>query len=269
MTTAIAEYSITEAALSDLAARHRGVVYDVTISAQMQAAKSARKEIRDYRTALEKKRVEIKGPALERCRLIDAEAKRITAELSALEDPIHDQITAEERRKEEGRLAAEKAELDRIMAEEAARKKAEEDRMAAERADIARRQAELDRAERESRARIEAEERAARLKIEESERAARAQHEEIERQQRVVRMAEEDRLRKEREKVDAAAWSFAEQKRKVEEADEARVREEQRKANEVLGARSMLKTFKDRFGHIGEFSGVVKEIDVVLKRGKK
>lgn len=39
-----------------------------------KAARAARLELVTLRTALEKKRAEIKAPALERCRVIDAEA---------------------------------------------------------------------------------------------------------------------------------------------------------------------------------------------------
>jgi colicin import membrane protein len=255
MSTQIVEYSQTEAALADLASRYKGVLFDVTTPTGMSEAKRSRAEIRDYRVALEKKRVEIKAPALERCRLIDAEAKRITAELSALEDPIDSQIKVEERKKEEARLAAERAELARIEAEERARKEAEEARMAAERAEIARRQAELDRQEREARERIEAEAQASRQRIEEAERAARLQQEEADRAARASRQAEEDRLRLERELLEA-------QRREVEEAQ----REAQRKAAEVMDARSMLRTFRDRFGHLKQFAGVVKAIDALPKK---
>jgi colicin import membrane protein len=114
MTTQIAEYSQTEAALADLASRYKGVVYDMTTKEGLAAAKTGRNELRGYRTSLEAKRVEIKAPALERCRLIDAEAKRITAELEALENPIAAQIKIEE---------------DRIAAEKAAKEAAERKRM--------------------------------------------------------------------------------------------------------------------------------------------
>ncbi len=113
--TEIAEYTETAAALADLRQRHAGVVFDVTVSKEMKLAKEARAEIRGLRTGLEKKRVEIKAPALERCRLIDAEAKRITAELLALEEPIDVQIKAEEARAEAERL--EKLEAERLRVE--------------------------------------------------------------------------------------------------------------------------------------------------------
>lgn len=76
--TAIAEYTQTAAGLAELRQKHQGVVYDVTVPKEMKAAKEARAELRTLRTDLEKKRVEIKAPALERCRLIDEEAKRPT-----------------------------------------------------------------------------------------------------------------------------------------------------------------------------------------------
>ena len=112
--TQIAEYSPTEAALHELRTKYASVVFDVRDSKQLAEAKKARAEIRGYRTALETKRVEIKAPALERCRLIDAEAKRITSELIKLESPIDEQIKAEEKRKEDERKAKEAAERQRV-----------------------------------------------------------------------------------------------------------------------------------------------------------
>lgn len=114
MTTKIQEYSATEAALADLRQRMSKAVYEVGTTKGMEAAKKDRAEVGGYRVALEKMRVDIKAPALERCKLIDAEAKRITTELSALEDPIDEQIKREEQRKETERLAKIKAEEDRI-----------------------------------------------------------------------------------------------------------------------------------------------------------
>lgn len=112
ITSKIAEYSVTAAALGQLRAKYERVLFAVTTTAGMKDAIAARAELRGLRIGLESMRKEIKAPALERTRLIDAEAKQITAELVALEDPIHAQIKAEECRKE-----AEKAERDRIEAE--------------------------------------------------------------------------------------------------------------------------------------------------------
>lgn len=99
MTTSIAEYSKTEAALSDLRARH-AKKYEVATADGMAEARKARAEIKKYRTDLEAERKRIKAPALEHCRVIDAEAQRITAELEKLEDPIDRAIKDEENRKE-------------------------------------------------------------------------------------------------------------------------------------------------------------------------
>ncbi len=110
--TEIAEYSKTALALADLQARYSAVVWDVSTTKGMAETKAARAEVRGYRVDLEAMRKEIKAPALERCRLIDDEAKRITAELVKLEQPIDAVIKAEEERK-----AAEKAEKERIEAE--------------------------------------------------------------------------------------------------------------------------------------------------------
>jgi hypothetical protein len=109
----IAEYTQTAAALAILREKYSGP-FDVTTTKGMTVAKEARAEVRGYRVALEKLRVELKAPALERTRLIDAEAKRITAELLAIEEPIDQQIKAEEARKEEEKAAKARAEAARL-----------------------------------------------------------------------------------------------------------------------------------------------------------
>ena len=112
----IVEFSPTAAALADLARRYHGRVYQVDTPAGMKAAIAGRRELRELRTAIEARRAELKAPILERGRLIDAEAKRITAHLAALEDPIDDQIKAEERRAEQEREAAPARERARLAA---------------------------------------------------------------------------------------------------------------------------------------------------------
>lgn len=273
--TSIVEYSKTEAALSELMSLYKDAQYDVTTRAGMGLAVKARAELRGYRIALEKTRVEIKAPALKRTQEIDSEARRITAALLALEDPIDAQIKAEENRKENERLAAERAEQARIEAEQQAIRAAEQKRMDEERAELARQREVLEKAERErvakeqeSRRKIEEAERQARLKIEEDERKARAIRDEQDREARVVREAEEVRLKQERDKIEAAQRAIEEKKRKEREAEEAKQREIQRQANEVLDARALLATFTKRFGHIEEFKDVIKAITMYLKKEK-
>ena len=109
----IVEYTETAAAIAVLREKYC-TVFDVTTPKGMDEAKKARAEVRSYRVALEKVRKEIKAPALERSRLIDEEAKRITAELQAIEEPIDEQIKAEEQRKEEEKAAKARAEAARL-----------------------------------------------------------------------------------------------------------------------------------------------------------
>jgi hypothetical protein len=113
METQITEYSPTAAALDALRTRYEGKLYEVGSPTGMAAAKDARKELAGYRTALERMRVKIKAPVLEQAKLIDTEAKRISAQISALEDPIAGQINAEESRIEAERIAQQQQEAGR------------------------------------------------------------------------------------------------------------------------------------------------------------
>lgn len=243
METSIQEYSQTTAALAVLSERYKGATYDTTNPGGMAAARSARTDIRTYRLALEEKRVEIKAPALERCRLIDAEAKRITQALLELEDPIAKQITLEEDRKEAEKQAAIRAEQERIEAEQRAIKAAEEARMKAEREEITCRQAELDKREREQREKIRAE-----------EDRLRAERDKVEK----ARRAEEDRKREEEYKKQEAA-------RKARWAEEEKQRAAQKAENDKTDARGMLASFVERYGKIKEFAEVVKAIKAYQK----
>ena len=111
MNTQIVEYSPTAAAMAELRQKYENAVFDVSTTIGMAKAIAARRAIREPRIALEKLRKELKAPALERSRLIDAEAKELTQQLEALETPIDQQIKAEEQRKaERERIEREKLE---------------------------------------------------------------------------------------------------------------------------------------------------------------
>ncbi len=112
----VIEYRPTDAALAELRTKYAGAVFVTNTTKGMEAAKEARAELRGYRVALEKKRVDIKAPALERCRLIDSEAKRITAVLEELETPIDQAIKAEEQRKEIEKAEKAQLEAERVAA---------------------------------------------------------------------------------------------------------------------------------------------------------
>jgi colicin import membrane protein len=112
--SSIVEFSKTEAALADLRQRYKDIVVDCSTRDGMQVAIKGRAELRGFRVTLEKTRVDLKAPVLERGRLIDAEAARITAELLAMEEPLDALIKVEENRKEQERLAKEEEERKRI-----------------------------------------------------------------------------------------------------------------------------------------------------------
>lgn len=113
-TTAVAEYTPIAAALAAARARYQDVVWDLTTTRGNEDARRARRELVSLRTGLEARRKELKAPLLAQAKLVDDEAKRITAELLQLEEPIDALIRADERRREEERAAREAAERARV-----------------------------------------------------------------------------------------------------------------------------------------------------------
>ena len=114
MSTEIVEYSKTESALAGLRERYSVSVWVVDTHEKMMLAKKARAEIREWRLSLESERKRIKAPALERCKSIDAEAKRITEELEKLEEPVDSAIKTEENRQKQEKEREARAEESRI-----------------------------------------------------------------------------------------------------------------------------------------------------------
>ena len=113
---AIVRYDRTAQALAELKARFAGAKFDCTTTAGDKAARAARKELVELRTSLDRKRAEFKAPALAFGKAIDSEAKRLTAEIEALEEPIDAQIKADEARREAEKQAKAEAEARRIAA---------------------------------------------------------------------------------------------------------------------------------------------------------
>lgn len=111
---ALADIDAVSAGLSLLREKYHGVVYEVATIRGMEAAKTALRVIREPRYDVEKIRKDAKKPILDLGRKLDAEAARITSELLALEEPIHQQIKTENDRKEVERQAAVAAENKRI-----------------------------------------------------------------------------------------------------------------------------------------------------------
>lgn len=244
----LTEFSRVEAGLAALREKHLNTVYEVTTTAGMDAAKAARAEIREPRFNVEKVRKAAKAPLLELGRRIDAEAIRITEAILAIEEPIDDQIKAEEARRLAEREAKRAAEVERLRLEAAAKLKAEEDRLAAERAEIVRQQAAVaaERAKAEAEAaaerkKIEAEAAAARRKAEadmakaEAQMAAERAKLAAERSRADEQAAaERARIKAERDAVEAAAANLArEQAAEADRVAKVRAEEERRQKAEA------------------------------------
>lgn len=110
----IVEYTATEAGLADLRTRLKNVVFDVRTTAGDKAARAARKELVTLRTSLDTRRLELNSGDLERIRKRNAEATRIATEIKALEEPLDEQIKAEEKRKAEEKKAKDETERVRV-----------------------------------------------------------------------------------------------------------------------------------------------------------
>ena len=108
----LAKITPVEQTVIELVKRYDGVVYDVTTTKGMAAARSDRAALRTARVNLEAARKEEKADVLRLGKFIDSEAKRIGDVIAKYEDPLADLIKAEEDRKE-----AEKAEKLRIEQE--------------------------------------------------------------------------------------------------------------------------------------------------------
>lgn len=112
----IKEYSSMEAGLAELSKKYL-VVHDVTTKDGYTQCKKDAKEVGKYRIELESKRKEIKGPALQKCKDIDEEAKRIQLEIAKIEDPLklaYKTVDEEVKKEKEKFIAAIESEIETI-----------------------------------------------------------------------------------------------------------------------------------------------------------
>jgi hypothetical protein len=114
VTKAVAEFDRVGAGLAELSKQYKGVVYEVTTPKGMDDAKAARLAVREPRYEIERIRKAAKAPILALGKKLDTEAARITSELLKLEEPIDQQIKAEEERKEREKQAKIEAEQKRV-----------------------------------------------------------------------------------------------------------------------------------------------------------
>lgn len=130
------KYTPTDAAIAELRSKHAALVADPHAARTREgyeAVRVALGEARDMRVKIEKGRKAFKANALEYGRRIDSEANRLTELIETVELPLKAAKKLVDDEAENKRLAAEKAESDRIEAEAKAARDAEEARIKAER----------------------------------------------------------------------------------------------------------------------------------------
>jgi chromosome segregation ATPase len=193
--TGIVDYGIAEQTIADLKSRYGGLT--IKSQSDYEMVRLAIADVRSIRTGVEKSRKELKADALEYGRKVDAEAKRVTALLEAIELPLLTEKSRVDRERAAERDRKEAEARERLEAEQAEARRVEEERLAAEKA---KREAEM-LAEREKLAAERRELEAARQEL------AKAQQAEIDRAA-AERSAEEARLETERAKLAAERAEF-------------------------------------------------------------
>jgi len=116
---AVIKYSVTDAVIGELKTKYAGL--KIMDSASYENVRVAIGEVRDLRVSVENHRKHLKAAALEYGRNVDAEAKRITALLEEIENPLKAEkqkiddekarIKAEKDQKERDRVEAIRARL--------------------------------------------------------------------------------------------------------------------------------------------------------------
>lgn len=100
--------------ISKLRAKYAGKVYDVSTPAGLKEAAEARRELREARIALDKKKPEVKKEALDFCAKVEADYKLIRAAVVEYEEIPDALIKTEEARKQKEKEEKEAAERQRI-----------------------------------------------------------------------------------------------------------------------------------------------------------
>ena len=225
-TKPVVKYSPSDAVIADLRSQYAGLTCDTKEGYEL--TRQAIGTIRTYRVEIEKHRVFLKADALEYGRKVDSEAKRLTADLLAIEEPLKAKKKAIDDEKERVIREAEEAERARaeavvkarLDAEEAARRQVREAEEARLREVAAGLEAERQKLAAERAQAVEAQ-RVAQEKIEDERREFRRQQQLLaEEQDRIARAHEAERQRLEREEFERQAKVQA-----VQEANERVARE--------------------------------------------
>ena len=214
---ALVTYSVTEAEIANTRAACASLTCDTP--AGYEAVRAAIGNLRTTRTAIEKRRVELKADALAFGRLVDTEAKRFTDLLFEIENPlkakkavIDDEADRVKREKEAAALKAVQDEINRNNAAKAAEEKAirdaEESRLAVERESLrvererlAAEQAKIDA----ERAKVDADRRAVEVERQKAERAEFERQAKIKAAKDVAEQLARDVIEKARRDAELAA----------------------------------------------------------------
>ena len=206
----------TTAHLAELREQYGPLMADTPAGYKMVVAAIA--ETRGLRSAVEKRRVELKRDALAWERKVNAEAKRITQELLEIEEPLKQKKLLVDEAKEKARAAAEAERREKLEQEIREQREREEARLKADR------EAEESRL-RQQRAIEEEKLRAERVELERARAAMEAE-----------RAAEAARRKEVQDRIDAENRRIAEEQRRERECLEAE-RAASRKAQEAEQAR--------------------------------
>jgi len=106
------KYNITNAAIAAMVTDYSSL--EISDAKSYEAVRLALGEVRSKRTAVEKKRKELKARALGYGRRVDSEAKRITTLLLEIEEPLKEKKQAEDDKQNEAKRETERAEAERV-----------------------------------------------------------------------------------------------------------------------------------------------------------
>lgn len=265
------EYGLKESEIAETKAKYAGLTADTKEG--YEEVRLAIGHLRTTRTAIEKRRKQLKAGALEYGKRVDAAAHKLTDLIEEIEEPLRAKKEAVDKVEEDARRAAEDAERVAAEAEAKRMREAEEARIAFERAKLeaqrmefqeAQRKADEERkvrddADRVERERVAAEQRQAQSKLD-AERA------EFEAQQRAMREKEEAaaRAQKEREEAARKEQEAKEQAERDRIAAEQRAVEEKARAEAESARREAMKPDVEKLvawaGAVRDFSGTAPEV---------
>lgn len=212
--SAVALFDVTEAQIAET--REKYAALDASTPAGYEEVRQAVGFVRDTRVAVEKRRVALKAGLLARGREIDSQAKRLTALIESIEEPLVAKKQAIDDEKARIKAEAEAAKLKELQDRLAAERAVEEARLKSERdAEDARLKAERERLDAE-RATFEEEKRKADAVAAEQRAAEETRQREQREKEQAEQKAEAERLRVEREAIEAEKAALAKEK---EEAD--------------------------------------------------